>query len=1128
MLKQLRCLPFVLLFTMGVAYGQEYKTVQNYSAADCGDCLLSKIGQAYTYTQQEIPADVFPIRGKERTIFFAGRISIPFTVADLKSKYQLRVTYLSDSKDRKVKVLADNEVLSGSVALPYQKALTVTYTIPAAAYQDGAFIFDLIALSGANVPVSRLEILSTGSKALVYKDVLAEKIKSISFKPERLSPVPARVENIGSPVLSLNGTWNFKYKTQQGKIQVPGEWEMQGYQVDSAAQASYTTSFELPADWKGKKVRLRFDGVSSHCEVLLNGKYLGAHEGGFVIFEMDASAAVKAGTNQIEVKVASLTVSDKLGCVSQYASHTVGGILRKVTLTALPELNIGEIYPQVTFDKNYQDANLHIDYQVFNESKLAGDVALKFILLDREGKELNINGNLVEKKGLRPKTDLKGILSIPVNRPEKWDTEHPYLYTLVTRLLSKGKILQENRQKLGFRQIDIRGNQFFVNNKAIKLHGANRHDVSALGGRSLSAALNRKDAELFRNANCNYIRTSHYPPSEEFLAACDSLGMFVEAEAAITWIEHHASPIWKEWNYLNPEFLPHFLRANFENIRGNRNHPSIIIWSIANESRWSPLWDKVNAEVKKYDPLRPTAFHDQTYGGFNNAGSKADIRNIHYPGLGGPGQTDKFTDRPVLFGEYCHVQTYNRLEEVTDPYVRADWGRMLHQMYDKMYTHQACLGGAIWAGIDDIFHKPDSTIVGYGPWGAVLDAWRREKPEFISVRKSYAPFVIRNLKEAKPKNGILLLKVENRYNFANLKEGQLKYTVDGVSKTATLDVPARSSGDLELQVPDDAKVVGITFTDPRGFITQEEQMIFSTAGRVVPVASNIAVKFKKSGDQIVLSRGTQKYTFDKNTGLVMDHKILGGIAMMVVPMNGDDGGAPHIAGNNYQRNIKPILYQPEGNWKTSLLTASKDQESVNVKVEGSYKYLKGAFNYKFLADGTIEIEYDFKVTDTLNINPRQWGLAFELPSDFQHLNYSSKGYWSVYPEHDIARTAGDIQALPLHQKYVEAPLQVPAGPWSADANDLGSRDFRSTKANIYHAGLSNDKGDQLTVYSDGTQSARSWIDGNKTRFLLAELNGGGSDGFFAGYYSKERRPLKLGAELKGKIKLKLEGSKIHQ
>jgi beta-galactosidase len=181
MLKQLCCLPFVLLFTMGVAYGQIYKTVQNYSAADCGDCLLSKIGEAYTYTQQDIPADVLPVTGKERTIFFAGRISIPFTVADLKSKYQLRVTYLSDSKDRKVKVLADNEVLNGSLALPYGKAITVTYTIPAAAYQDGTFMFDLIALTGANVPVSRLEILSTGSKPLVYKDVLAEKLKGINL-----------------------------------------------------------------------------------------------------------------------------------------------------------------------------------------------------------------------------------------------------------------------------------------------------------------------------------------------------------------------------------------------------------------------------------------------------------------------------------------------------------------------------------------------------------------------------------------------------------------------------------------------------------------------------------------------------------------------------------------------------------------------------------------------------------------------------------------------------------------------------------------------------------------------------------------------------------------------------------
>jgi len=1108
----------VVMLNCAFVYGQGYKTVQNYIAASCDNCLLARSGQKYTFTSSDINTQFLPENAGERTVFFGNRMSFPFRVEDIKSNYQIKITYLSDSRDRVIKAATEQKTLNKPLKLPYGKPVTETYTIPAETYKDKYFTLDLIALSGANVAITQMEILSSGSKPLVYEDVLVKQLQTISFVPSRLSPLPANVNGVSAAVISLNGEWDFKYKDQKGKIQVPGEWEMQGFHVDSAEFASYSTSFSLPEDWKDKKVKLRFDAVSSHCQVFVNDKLLGEHEGGFVIFEMDASKAVKPGANKLEVKVASLTISDKLGCVSQYAAHTVGGILRKVSLVALPEVNIAEVYPVVKFDPGYNNAALNINYQIFNESKLQSQASLKFTLFDADGKEVALTGNESSKTIIKSNTALSDKISLKVAAPKKWDTEHPYLYTLVTQLIRNGKVLQENRQKIGFRQIDIRGNQFYINNMPIKLHGANRHDVATLSGRSISTELNLKDALLFRNANCNYIRTSHYPPAEEFLAACDSLGMFVEAEAAITWVEHHASPIWKEWNYLNPEFVPYFLRANFENIRGNRNHPSIIIWSIANESRWSPLWEKVNAAVKKYEPTRPTAFHDQTYGGFNNAGSKADIRNIHYPGLGGPEQTDKFTDRPVLFGEYCHVQTYNRLEEVTDPFVRADWGRMLNLMYGKMYKHQACLGGAIWAGVDDIFHKPDSTIVGYGPWGAVIDGWRREKPEFISVRKSYAPFIISNLESAKPENGVLSLKIQNRYNFTNLNEGMITYTINGVVKNTTVNIPARSEGELKLNVPDHVSSMLITFRDPRGFITQEELLNFKEVKADMPVVENIPVLLKKAGNNLIVSRGSQKYVFDGKTGALANDDILSSLSVMVVPMNGDDGGAPHIAGNNYQRNIKPLLYKPEANWKTSKVTSWSDKNSVRITVTGSYAYLSGAFTYNFLKNGFVEVGYSFKVTDSIKINPRQWGLAFELPDNFQHLNYLRKGYWSIYPETDIARTAGDIEAKPVHLKYVEAPLLIPSGPWSADANDLGSRDFRSTKANIYYASLSNGKGNALTVYSDGTQSTRTWIDGNKTRFLIAELNGGGSDDFFSSYYSKERTPLKVGSELKGVIK----------
>jgi beta-galactosidase/beta-glucuronidase len=138
--------------------------------------------------------------------------------------------------------------------------------------------------------------------------------------------------------------------------------------------------------------------------------------------------------------------------------------------------------------------------------------------------------------------------------------------------------------------------------------------------------------------------------------------MFVESEASLCWIQHGASPVWQTWNYLDTQYLPHMVRANQDNVLAGRNHPCIIIWSLGNESRWSPLWERVLEEVKKLDPLRPTAFHDQCWGAYNNATSKADIANYHYPDLMVPVNVKKRKTAPLSLANIC---TFNAMPERT-------------------------------------------------------------------------------------------------------------------------------------------------------------------------------------------------------------------------------------------------------------------------------------------------------------------------------------------------------------------------------------------------------------------------------------------------------------------------------
>ena len=962
-------------------------------------------------------------------------------------------------------------------------------------------------------------------------DSLRQVIKAMSFEIPVLAPVPVSVYKVKVPSYTLNGTWEFYPDSKNIKkavsIEVPGEWEMQGFKVAKGTSALYRKTFSIPGDWGGNLVNIRFDGISSSGLIKVNGKTIGTHEGSFVAFGFDITDVVKPGENILEVEVQCETISDMLACTSQYAAHPVGGILRKVTLFVLPASNISDFSYTVKFDSQYKDASLNLISKVVFNSKSGTEALLKIDISDVNGLAVKLSKNTFDV----PLNSTESIVNstIVVQSPKKWDSEHPNLYILNTSLVVDGKVLQTNSQKIGFRQIELRKNKFYVNNHPIKLRGVNRHEVHPLRGRSLTPELCRRDVELFRAGNCNYIRTSHYPPSEEFLQACDELGMFVESEASLCWIEHGASPIWKTWNYLDTKYLPFMVRADFENVLSGRSHPSIIIWSLGNESRWSPLWERVNAEVKNLDPSRPTAFHDQCWGNYNNAFSNADVANYHYPGLNGPRECEKDKTRPTIFGEYMHVQCYARRELETDPSVRSDaYANTLKLMIDSVYSYPACMGGAIWSGVDDIFHLSKDKIVGYGPWGPI-DGWRREKPEYIGMKKSYSPVIITNLQTAKAVDGSIKLEIENRYNFLNLNELKIiaKLGNHVFPVQAAIEPLSKGFVNIDLSIAPSAEKLQLTFTDPRGFICEQE--VFQIGKTSISTLSKIKVKVALSEDDsnyIVLSGKTTFRINKNNSGLECiapdgEKVITRGGAMMLIPFNNDDGGAPNIAGNNYTQDIQPLEYKPSENFQVkSVIPLRSEDGTVQIKLLKLFEgQLDGSQNYVFKTDGTVTISYDYiTLADFAKKNLlRQFGLLFTLPKSYDLLSWERKGLWTVYPENDINRLKGFAKALPRDMKYVEVPREVPSGEWKDNSNKLGTNDFRSTKDHIIWASLKNDQNTEVMIQSDGSQSARSWISGENTQFLVAGMNGPGSCSFFTG----PRPEYKKGEHLIGKFILSI-------
>jgi hypothetical protein len=1112
------------------ARGTDWNVVASFDAAQAVDLANAGGATEYIYPPEEIPLSALPADSAERKIVFGSQLVFKWRGAKPGARYKIQAAFLSDSDDRSLRIEGNDRPLEEKFSLPQWKVLERDWLIPAEAMADGGITIAIRRISGANAVLSRLEILSDAPQALSAPPPLEEILGKMDVPMPRLSPRPIKVAEVKTPLLLLSGTWKFnptspdgfeKFHAAQTKnwkdIAVPGEWVMQGFEVNSNSAAAYWREFEIPDDWKGQRIKLRFDTVHSDCRVFVNGREVGTHEGCFAAFELDITDAVKPGRNTLALAVKNESTADTLASATQYAAHQLGGITRKVQLFALPPVNLAGQIVETKFDGKFENATLKLKLSVTAElpATSPGPLSIRTVLWDGQ--------NMVAAH-TREISAGDSEISIPVAAPKKWDSEHPNLYSLKTELLAAGAVVEEISQCVGFRQIEVRGNQLFVNGSPVKLRGVCRHEVDPVRGRSLTREDWKLDAELFRAANVNYIRTSHYPPGEEFLDLCDEYGFFVECEAPLCWVEHGANSVWGSWNYQDQKFFPHLLRANLENLAANRNHPCVTIWSLANESRWSPLFAEVNRRVKLADPTRPTSFHDQCWGGYNNARSQADIAVYHYPGENGPAKCDA-ESRPVLFGEYCHVECYNRRELATDPGVRDDWGRGLARMSDLMYQHAGCLGGAIWAGIDDVFCLPNGKFVGYGMWGSIGDGWRREKPEFWHVKKTYSPVRVTADRLPLPAAGeSIRVPVENRYNFADLSEAGIAWKVGRAKGKARGEIQARHNGEIIIPPSpalQNGDVLHLVFTDPRGFVCDEDDIVLGKPSEPVAAHEESAGELfcTQTDEKIHVRGGKVEYVIDRKTGQFVSGKrngktiLTGGPALMILPLQ-TEACEPVDLGV-----WKPLNAACE-NWKVESVSAREIPDGmIEIAVQGSCQEANGGYVIRLDAAGGIKIRYEF--ASRVKENPRQWGMVFFAPRPFATLAWNRTAQWSFYPAGHIGRATGTATARSARSQPPYAK-QRPDHVWPLDATELGGNDFSGTKVAV-HAAFLADRSNRLRVISDGHQSVRAFLDGNQIGLLVTGFHSGGGDGFFSPHFGAERRPLDPGTILSDTIQLQLDG-----
>ena len=613
-----------------------------------------------------------------------------------------------------------------------------------------------------------------------------------------LVPIPSELAGVSSHVTDLAGVWKFSplpapefwsnrvNPAAWMDVTVPGELVAQGHAIARDCEYPYKRPIHIPSDAKGRRVFLRFDGVYSYARVWVNGNFVRDHHGGFTSWDCDITRFVTPG------QTAWLTVgvtdrSDEISYASNYAKHYIGGILRGVKLLILPADYLTRFHIETDFDPSYRDARLVVTAAMgFQSARYARWEAR---LLDPEGRVIPLDHVSIE---LTPeKAENVGVISVP--SPQKWDSEHPRLHTLEAVVAVEGHAQQKFSKRVGFRDVKRRANKLYVNGEEVKLRGVCRHDTHPLRGRCVTPEIDKQDALLLRDANVNFVRTSHYPPTETFLDACDRVGIYVEEETAVCFVN-------QPWSIAaptesNPDFTARFMNQFAEMIERDRSHPSVIIWSLGNESHWGSNFAREREYVKAEDTSRPAIF---CYPETVPTGVDAyEIYSKHYPKFDGD-LTSK--DFPKLNDECIHLPCYNADTLRRNPGVRDYWGHFIKRFGENAYTSEGCLGGAIWAGFEEVFLLPEGPV-GYGQWG-IVDEWRRPKPEFWHTKKAYSPVRIGESELPNPGPGQpLLIPVKNWFNHTNLDELRAEFRVGATKADFTPPAIPRWRGQAQHSRP---------------------------------------------------------------------------------------------------------------------------------------------------------------------------------------------------------------------------------------------------------------------------------------------------------------------------------------
>lgn len=940
---------------------------------------------------------------------------------------------------------------------------------------------------------------------LAVATMLSAPIHATASDMHKAYQLPSEIAGVKAHVIDLNGDWQLRFtpRSKWTKVKVPGEIAMQGYGASHDTPVLFKRTFNVPADFDGKTIVLRFDGTYSYARLYVNGKEARTHRGGFTRWETDITSLLKPGKkNSIELSLTDPT--DEISYAAGYAHHPILGILRDVTLFAVPKAHMTNFELRTDLDSTYKDATLRLSFD-YNNGK-AGDRA-DIRLTTPDGKPL--------PTVKMPLTNGKNSIEIPMMSPTKWDAEHPNLYHIGIDIFdNEGNISQTMGRKFGVRDIKIAGNRMLVNGAPVKLRGACRHDVHPTLGRSIDAELDSLDAVLFKEANMNFVRTSHYPPTERFAELCDKYGIYIECETAVCFVDTYRQKTYSPGaSESDSTHSAQYLSQIKEMASTFSSHPSVLFWSIGNESVYGSNFDKSMKLIRELDNTRPVIF---SYPGTVPADSTSmyDILSFHYPGISGNmnqwgKQTISFNateGKPAIFDEWAHPACYTYATLQEDPGIREFWGESIEKLWDGVYKNSGALGGAIWGYIDERFMLPSPNTgndnwreyahtakpegfrgkcVGYGDWG-IVDVWRRKKPEFASTKRAYSPVRLESPRSVNAFPGTPIhLTVANRFDHTDLSEITGRYTYKGQSgPIAGSHAQPGHKGLFTVPALDweDGEELTIDFLSAHGDTIDSYLLTIGSPKIDMPKAqrSSKALRVERNHDATVIIGQNFRVPVSKTSGLLTDVTLNNDVMIESGPYLHAYINYNHLTGAEVREiashlNLNPAL------WNPSKTTVSDPDAQGNVKVliSGTYgEKIKAEYIITVTPSGVLNFSYE---TQGLPEGyARATGLMFEMPESYETVSWHRNGILDKYPAYAMSGNKGKVK---LTNDYVPAYGEKPEQEWADDTHDYyywadkGSdvdnplrMSAKSLKENIYYYTLKG-HGGQLSVTDRSANTA---------------------------------------------------------